>query len=222
MARTRFSVERLENPDESFVQEAADIMASVLDKDDFSIALTGRDTSLLPLLARAMIGGTALVPGMADVFVATDDSGRLIGFLVCVLPGKLLFSTQASRAYGYYAYAEHPQLDPRASALFKNAFAKIPLEANFPAKELEATSYYVNLAMVRAEAQGQGVASALFALAFARAHELRAPRIALIATNEHNVAIYRRIGLEVVREARLETPFNACRFWYLARTIGAA
>ena len=61
--------------------------------DDFSIALTGTNTSLLPLLSRAMIGGTALVPGMADVFVATDDSGRLIGFLVCVLPGKLLFST---------------------------------------------------------------------------------------------------------------------------------
>lgn len=181
--------------------------------------MTGDDVSLLPMLARAMVGGTALVPGVGDIFTATDNDGRIIGFVVATMPGQPLFTTEASRSHGYYTYASNPKLDPRACELFKDSFAKVPLETNLPAKELEITSYWVHLAMVRAGHQGQGVGSALFRAAFARARELAAPRVALNATSERNVAIYSAIGLELVKEARFETPFNEVRVWYLAKKI---
>lgn len=192
--------------------------------DEYSVAMTGGDLTLLPEVSRAMIGGITLVPGMADVFTATDSEDRLIGYIICVLPGYLLFSTFAHFISGSWGPADarftaknhgltattvtriipcwilglqssSRKLSVSISGHFlgranpisgsvvcqgatgsKSSCQRGPSEI-LPATlhtyltlsvQLEITSYWVNLAMVRAEYQGQGVGAALFRLAFRR------------------------------------------------------
>lgn len=57
--------------------------------------------SLLPSLGGVMLRALALTPGIADLFIARDETGALVGYTLFSLPGQLILSTSA---------ALHPEL----------------------------------------------------------------------------------------------------------------
>lgn len=99
---------------ETFIEDAVEIVTSLMPEgsssptlevshrstqcvvalaDPLSIALTGNDISLLPLLARAIINGLVLTLDMGEAYAAHAD-GKRVGYLIFSKPGQLLFSTQ--------------------------------------------------------------------------------------------------------------------------------
>lgn len=52
--------------------------------------------SLLPSLGGVMLRALALTPGIADLFIARDETGALVGYTLFSLPGQLILSTSAA------------------------------------------------------------------------------------------------------------------------------
>ncbi|GJE92359.1 hypothetical protein PsYK624_085130 [Phanerochaete sordida] len=216
MAPPDLKFARLEKPDDTFIEDAVDIFVSLMKQDPLAVALTGTDASLLPMLCRVMLRGLVLTPGLGEAYAATDASGALAGFLVFSLPGQLLFSTETSRAFGFYDYAK--RLSEQARKYFLGAMAQLPPDPNVR-REGERAAYWCNMAFVRKEWQGQGVATALFGMSFKRAAELKAAKMGLIATDPGNLPIYKAIGYQLTDHKVIQSPWNEYNLWFFARDV---
>lgn len=47
-----------------------------------------------------MLRALALTPGIADLFIARDETGALVGYTLFSLPGQLILSTSAASYLG--------------------------------------------------------------------------------------------------------------------------
>ncbi len=60
-----------------------------------------------------MLRALALTPGIADLFIARDEAGALVGYTLFSLPGQLILSTSATLYLGLPAgRADRVSLQP--------------------------------------------------------------------------------------------------------------
>ncbi|GJE92352.1 hypothetical protein PsYK624_085060 [Phanerochaete sordida] len=179
------------------------------------VALTGGEYTLMPALLRAMLGGLVLAPGVGEAYAAREEEGRLVGFLAFSNPGELMFYSEESRAQGYYEYAN--MLPPEAREYFLKTTSFPPVLDD--EMKIERQAYRCNFAFVRAEYQGKGVAKGMFNLAFQRAVELGAEKVATITINPINVPIYKALGFTLKGQKRIKSPWSEWDRWFFVREM---
>ncbi|GJE92353.1 GNAT family N-acetyltransferase [Phanerochaete sordida] len=210
--------ERVLTPDAAFIADAAQIFVSVMQSDPLAYALTGANLSLLPALITAMLSGHLLVPGEGEAYAARDANGALVGFQVFSLPGKLLFATEASRAWGFDEYVA--KLSPEGKQFFLGMMPKLPPDTNED-HELERAAYWGNFAFIRADYQSRGVGKVLFNLSLERARELQAKKMGLITVNPANHSFHKSLGFRLVKHQICKSPWNEFDIWTFDRDVGA-
>ncbi|GJE92351.1 GNAT family N-acetyltransferase [Phanerochaete sordida] len=211
--------ERVLTPDAAFVADAAQIFVSAMQNDPLAYALTGTDLSLLPSLITIMLDGYLLGPDEGEAYAARDANGVLVGFLVFSLPGKLLFATEASRAWGFDEYVA--KLSPEGQQFFLGMMPKLPPHPN-EADEFERSAYWCSFAFVRADYQRRGVGKALFAPSFERARELQAKKMGLITIDPANHSFYKALGFGLADHGMCKSPWNEFDIWTFGKDVGAA
>ncbi|KAM5531436.1 hypothetical protein V8D89_014893 [Ganoderma adspersum] len=218
MAPPDVTIELAVNPTERLAEEAIEIFSGLMRADPCSIALTGGDISLLPDFGGVMIRSLMLSPGVSHVYTARDDSGALIGFTIFALPGQLMCSTDEQIKNGRMPEYMN-KLSPEGKAYYAETMGKeVPIanDAAFGMEAAERNTYWCNLAMVRADHQGNGIAKAMFKLAFEEASKTGAT-VALTTTNIRNVPIYEKIGLKLYGEKKFPSPWVEWTLWFFAR-----
>ncbi|KAH9914379.1 uncharacterized protein BXZ73DRAFT_106621 [Epithele typhae] len=218
---------RVETPtDETFVHDANDIMASVMGQGRYpaheaSLALTGGDMTRVARLGGLMIRPISLLSGVGHAYTARDEIGALVGFLLFTLPGQLMLSTDEQRKMGMYEYMA--DLSPEVQEYFAETMGKEVPKLNdqmFGIEAAERTTYWCNMAMVRAEYQGKGIAKRMFQMAFDEAAKLGAT-VALTTTNRVNVPIYEKIGFTLRGEKTVPSPWVNWMMWYFSKDTEA-
>jgi len=89
MDSLEFTVEHVEKPSDSMLEEAIKIFCDLVPEDPMTISLIGGDPSLTTVMARAMIKPQALVSG--EMYAAMDKSGTLVGFTLWLRPGRDMY-----------------------------------------------------------------------------------------------------------------------------------
>nr|VWP01371.1 Uncharacterized protein [Ganoderma boninense] len=243
MAPLDFTLELVAKPTECLAEEAIEMFSGLMGADPCSIALTGGNMSLLPDFGGVMVRSLMLTPGASHVYTARDENGTLVGFTIFALPGQLMCSTDEQRQNGRMVDYMN-KLSPEGGAYFAETMGKDVPKANdetFRMDASERNTYWCNLAMVRADHQGKGIAKAMFELAFTEAAKTGA-MVALTTTNIRNVRaffvkisgvsdglvavglrrskqvpIYEKIGLKLYGERKFSSPWVEWTLWFFAR-----
>ncbi|KAF9809179.1 hypothetical protein IEO21_07516 [Rhodonia placenta] len=188
--------------------------------DPLAVALTGGDISLLPVLARAMIKPIALQIG--DMYTATDENGKVVGFQMWVPPGRLLFNTYES--ISSYCKEEQRKLgfEDFLSQLSDEAKLYCPqtLGKDFPhaidilagMDQTELNTYWCNFNFVAEDWWQKGISKAMTGLAYRKA-KANGWTMALATTHTRNVDIYKRLGFELKGLRDFTSPWNVWQAW---------
>ncbi|EIW52676.1 uncharacterized protein TRAVEDRAFT_53118 [Trametes versicolor FP-101664 SS1] len=217
MATSNVTFERVESPTESLAEEATQVFAGLMVADPAAIALVGGDMSLLPSLGGVMLRALALTPGIADLFIARDETGALVGYTLFSLPGQLILSTPEQQKHGLFEFMG--KLSPEGQKYYPDVMAKEVPKANDEAlgiAEAERNTYWCNFAMVREDYQGKGVAKALFELATKEAAKTGVT-MALTTTNIRNVPIYEKLGFTLCGHKVMPSPWVDWPLWFFKK-----
>ncbi|KAI1784838.1 hypothetical protein LXA43DRAFT_1040821 [Ganoderma leucocontextum] len=220
MAPPDVTIEFVASPTEPLAEEAIEVFSGLMGADPCSIALTGGNISLLPDFGGVMVRSLMLCPGVSHVYTARDGTATLVGFTIFAIPGQLMCSTDEQREKGRMMEYMN-KLSPEGRAYYAETMGKEVPKANDEAFGIEAAernTYWCNLAMVRADYQGKGIAKAMFELAYKEAAKTGAT-VALTTTNIRNIPIYEKIGLKLYGERKFPSPWVEWVLWFFAREI---
>lgn len=211
MAPSNVHVQLVEKPTEEIIEEAAQIFSKLMPADPLAVALTGGDISLLPVLARAMIKPIALQIG--DMYTATDENGKVVGFQMWVPPGRLLFNTEEQRKLGFEDFLS--QLSDEAKLYCPQTLGKdfphaIDILAGMDQTELN--TYWCNFNFVAEDWWQKGISKAMTGLAYRKA-KANGWTMALATTHTRNVDIYKRLGFELKGLRDFTSPWNVWQAW---------
>ncbi|KAH9914400.1 uncharacterized protein BXZ73DRAFT_106644 [Epithele typhae] len=207
--------ERVEAPTETLAQDAADIMVPLVKDGQYCqkifCALTGGDLTRLPSLVKLLIRPITLVAGVGHIYIARDESGTLVGFLLFTLPGQLVIEEQ--RQMGMYEYVAELPEDAKEYFLQANTVDLPKLNDEiFGTKETERSTYWCNFAMIHADYQRKGLATRMFQMAFEEAAN-RGANVGLTATKASNVEVYEKIGFTFRGDRTLHSPWCDWGIW---------
>ncbi|KAH9934042.1 uncharacterized protein BXZ73DRAFT_100883 [Epithele typhae] len=200
--------ERVEAPTETLAQDAVDIMVPLI-----FCALIRGDLTRLPSLVKLLIRPITLVAGVGHIYIARDESGTLVGFLLFTLPGQLVMSTEEQRQMGMYEYVADLPEDAKEYFLQANTVDLPKLNDEiFGTKETERSTYWCNFAMIRADYQRKGLATRMFQMVFEEAAN-RGANVGLTATKASNVEVYEKIGFTFRGDRTLHSPWCDWGIW---------
>ncbi|EED84505.1 predicted protein [Postia placenta Mad-698-R] len=183
--------------------------------DPLAVALTGGDISLLPVLARAMIKPIAFQIG--DMYTATDENGKVVGFQMWVPPGRLLFNTYESISSNckYMAHTERlwNTREEQRKLGFEDFLSQLSDEAKlYCPQATELNTYWCNLNFVAEDWWQKGIPKAMTELAYRKA-KANGWTMALATTHTRNVDIYKHLGFELKGMRDFPSPWNVWQAW---------
>ncbi|TCD71625.1 hypothetical protein EIP91_007372 [Steccherinum ochraceum] len=210
MAGESFKLRRLDNPTDVQLTASADIFAE-LEKDDVALrAMSGGDPDLLRPLGLAMIRAIALD---GKIYAATNDADDVLGYVVTMPPGKVLFSTPEQKSLGYNQFKE--RLSEEAKDFYAAYLRKHP---DFVSKSIAPLTridvWWLHIVMTRSQSQKQGIASGLIRMILKEASEAGATAV-LSTTNPLNVPFYEGLGFLVADKMDASSPWGNWTMWIM-------
>ncbi|KAF9055667.1 hypothetical protein BJ165DRAFT_1521662 [Panaeolus papilionaceus] len=185
-----YTVQRVENPSEELISNAVDLFYSVMHQDKAALSLCGGDISLFKLQLTAMVKAIALD---GEIYTATDEDGKLLGYTAWMPPGQEMFSTEQQRALGLNEFLS--RISPAGMDYFKNTYlARFPAFVNQhlgPTGKID--SWWLHNAAVVPEHQRKGIARALVNLVKEKA-KAKGEVLATSTTTDSNVPVYVGLG----------------------------
>ncbi|KAF8815709.1 hypothetical protein BYT27DRAFT_7192432 [Phlegmacium glaucopus] len=185
--KPKFTLQKVENASEAQINESVQLFYDLMHTDLAAISLSGGDLSLLKLQSAAMLRAGALA---GEYYTAINENGEIVGYTLWMPPGQELFSTDEQRALGLTEFME--RLSDEGKEYFKTQYLVHFVE--FVNSHLGPTgkkdAWWLHMAMVRPDYQGQGVLRTLFELVHSKAGDT----LACTTTNAKNVPIYLALG----------------------------
>ncbi|KAF9476014.1 hypothetical protein BDN70DRAFT_882975 [Pholiota conissans] len=199
-----FRVQRVVNPTEAQLCEAADLFADLMKTNLGAVSLAGGDISLMPLQALALLRAGALA---GEYYEATNEEGEMIGYTMWMPPGQEMFSTAEQRRLGFDEFMA--KLSEEAKTYFKTKYiAEFP---GFVASLLGPTgkidSWWLHMAMVRRDFQRQGVLRTMVKVVREKA-EKRGEYLATCTTNDDNIRVYTGLGFDYKGSTSMDSPWG--------------
>ncbi|KAF8167192.1 hypothetical protein B0H34DRAFT_680726 [Crassisporium funariophilum] len=187
---SKFTVQRVEKPTEEQIAISADLFYDLMKTDLGAISLSGGDTSLIRLQAKALLRAGALV---GEYYEATNADGELVGYTMWMPPGEEMFSTDEQRSLGLTEFMA--RLSEQGKEYYKTTYmAHFPGFVNSvlgPTGKRDA--WWLHMAMVRPDYQRQGVIRALVNLVREKASK-NVEILACSTTTDSNVPVYLALG----------------------------
>ncbi|KAA1472945.1 acyl-CoA N-acyltransferase [Dentipellis sp. KUC8613] len=177
---SEFTVRRLSEPTQTQLDEAVSVFVRAFEKDEGTLAMTGGDRKLQPLLFDWLIR-TCVIGG--QLYVVTNASGTIVGVGTWYFPGQDAVLT-AEQKQGYLRFVE----------------ALSPELQKWWTEDGKLDSYSLSVLATDPDFQKKGVASKLMHAVFEQARGSNA-RIVLSATNEANIAFYQKLGFQLTGES---------------------
>jgi len=201
---TSFHVQRVQNPTEERLENAAELFTDLMKTNLSAVSLAGGDISPMKFEALAFLRAGV---HSGEYYEATDDEGGLIGYTVWMPPKQEMFSTEVQKKLGYYEFLS--KLSDDAKNYFNTKYA-----AEFPefvASLLGPTgkldSWWLHMAMVRRDYQRRGVLRTLIGPVQAKAAEA-GEFLATCTTNDENIRVYTGLGFEYKGSTMIPSPWG--------------
>lgn len=212
MDSLEFTVEHVEKPSDSMLEEAIKIFCDLVPEDPMTISLIGGDPSLTTVMARAMIKPQALVSG--EMYAAMDKSGTLVGFTLWLRPGRDMYDFEGDQETEMGLDEFKSKLSDGGKyfdEVLGKEFPKV-IDSFTGIEDTPRNTYWCNFAFVRADWHGKGVAKAMFTIACEKAKEIGVP-LGLVTANSRNLKIYERMGFELKGHKLMSSPWRPWDAW---------
>ncbi|KAI0697360.1 hypothetical protein BC835DRAFT_1472786 [Cytidiella melzeri] len=194
MAPDGITIQRVEQPSVSRLEEAVELFYSLMKGDVALKSLVGGEPEKIGDMGRAMLRAGV---HSGEYYEAVDANGGLVGFLMTMPPGQDLFSTQEQRALGLTEFMEN--LSPEGKEYYRTTYlAEFPAFVNSclgPTGKLD--SWYIHMVMVSPEHQWKGVGKSLINQVVEKASR-SGDVVALSTTTALNATIYQKCGFTLL------------------------
>ncbi|KAH8101682.1 hypothetical protein BXZ70DRAFT_1006941 [Cristinia sonorae] len=209
--RETFTLKQLVNPTEAQLRRAGRLTYELMSKDPALISLCGGDPDLMEPLGLAMVRAGALE---GEFYAAVDGSDDILGFVMTMPKGKVLFSTEEQKKLGFYDFMS--RLSEAGKRYYADTYLKIfpQYVASCIAPLTMVDIWWIHTCMTRVESQGQGIASGLIRMILDKALAA-GDVIGLSTTTEVNVRIYESMGFKVIGHRGCPSPWGDWEFWVL-------
>ncbi|KAH6909535.1 hypothetical protein BKA70DRAFT_202299 [Coprinopsis sp. MPI-PUGE-AT-0042] len=221
----------LTNPTPAQIDEAAALLKQAFKGDPLTPIFTANDPELDILLFKAGIG-SSIVGGALHVLVVPASSSsaatgganeqaeeRIIGVAVWYPPGMTSNATPEQRAAGWDTFLETAERkNPKLKTWWLEYF--IPnltkTYASVLPENFTKDSWHLHLFGVLPAYHGKGLGKKLFKFAEDQARSTSSP-IALETGTDIDIIIYRKLGLDVVGETKLESEHGTGKMTIMVR-----
>ncbi|KAH8078064.1 hypothetical protein BXZ70DRAFT_689783 [Cristinia sonorae] len=189
-----FTLKQLVNPTEAQLHRSGQLFAELMSEDTALLSLCGGDPNLMEPLGQAMVRAGALE---GEFYAATNEKDEVLGYVMTMPKGKVLFSTEEQKKLGFYDFMS--RLPEVGKQYYADTLTMVDI-------------WWIHMSMTRPESQRQGIASGLIRMILDKALAA-GDVIGLSTTNEVNVRIYESLGFKVIGHKSCPSPWGEWKFW---------
>ncbi|KAH9890601.1 acyl-CoA N-acyltransferase [Cubamyces lactineus] len=203
-------VQQVLKPSDELIESAISLLLSATKDDTYIQVACGDDPSTRGALARMMI-----LEGVywGEFWTATEDD-ELVGFLTWTPPHSepAIPKDERAKVVGPFMQALSEERRKYMTELFSGEFPGFVAQCLGPTGKHD--GWWLRIAMVRPDKQGQGIARKLLEPMRRKAAE-RGEHIACSTTAHRNVAIYKALGFDLRGSRTFPSPWGDWELWVL-------
>ncbi|OCH89144.1 hypothetical protein OBBRIDRAFT_778949 [Obba rivulosa] len=200
-----FNVQLVENPSDEQIESAVEISCICMQNDIAFLCLAGGDKTLMAPMTRALLRAGR---EFGQLYTATDEQGKMVGFALYAPPGKTAYMTEEQRAMGFndfWAQVSDVGKDYYRTHL-KGEWAEF-VNKTLRSPAAIRDTWWLSLLMVRPEHHRQGIGRAL--IQPVRDIVVKTGGcFAFNAADVQNVVKYQRMGFELLDERVFWSPWG--------------